>query len=33
MVTPKVPTKFMTPHSYPMGHHSNLFVSKKAKNG
>jgi hypothetical protein len=31
MVTPKVPTTLMTPYSYPMGHHSHLFVSKNGR--
>jgi hypothetical protein len=31
MVSPKVTTTFMTPYSYPMGHHSHSFVSKKGQ--
>jgi hypothetical protein len=29
MVSPNMPTTLMTSYSYPMGHHSHSFVSKK----
>jgi hypothetical protein len=31
MIIPKVPTILVTPYSYPMGHHSHLFVSKNGQ--
>jgi hypothetical protein len=31
MVSPKVPTTFMTPYDYPIGHHSYSFVRKKGQ--